>query len=91
MTFTKTGPNSARGEDGYEVKIAKRDKLHVIAGDATTVVPIEIMTDRVVVVSLSTVPAAQRETLRQHISAALDFLNIPYRFTELSAARAGSG
>ena len=80
MKFKRTGPNSASSDDGFEVKIAKRNELHYVAGGNATIVPIEIMTDRVVVVSVSYVTSVDRELIRTHIADALDYLHIPHRF-----------
>ena len=80
MTFTRTGPNSAACEDEFEVKIAKRHELHYITPEGVTIVPIEIMTDRVIVVSVSKLPANEKELIRLRIAAALDYLSIPHRF-----------
>jgi hypothetical protein len=80
MTFTRTGPNSAACEDEFEVKIAKRHELHYVTSGGVTIVPIEIMTDRVIVVPVSRLPANEKEVIRLRIAAALDYLNIPHRF-----------
>lgn len=79
MTFTRTGPNSARADD-IEVKIAKRDQLHYVQRGETVVVPIEIETDRVIAIAISRIALPKRQEVRSRISEALDFLHIPYRF-----------
>jgi hypothetical protein len=79
MSFTKTGPNSA--SDGLvEIKIAKRDQLHMVESGNITVVPIEIGGDRVVAIYISKVAAETRSAARGRISEALDVLGIPHRF-----------
>lgn len=72
MNFTRTGPNLASTET-CEVKIAKRDQLHYVEGNQTTVIPIEIGTDRIIAVSISAVSAARREQIRERIDKALEF------------------
>lgn len=80
MTFTRTGPNSASSDDGFEVTIANRYEInYVVAGEAVTI-PIEIMTDRTVVVSVSHLPGIERELTKARIAAALQYLHIPHRF-----------
>jgi hypothetical protein len=79
MTFTRTGPNSARKDD-VEVKIAKRDQLHYVQGGETMVVPIEIGTDRVIAIGISRIASSKRQEFRIRIGETLDFLGIPYRF-----------
>jgi hypothetical protein len=80
MTFTRTGPNSAVCEGEFQVKIAKRHELHYVTPEGVTIIPIEIMTDRVIVVSVSNLPANEKRLIRLRIAAALDYLNIPHRF-----------
>lgn len=79
MNFTRTGPNSASAGT-FEVKIAKRDQLHYVEGSETAVVPIEIGTDRVIAIAISSIPTARRQQVRDRIDEALEFLNIPHRF-----------
>lgn len=79
MSFTRTGPNSAR-TDTFEVKIAKRDQLHYIDASGITVVPIEIGGDRVIAIWISQITNEKRQEVRKGIVDALEFLSIPHRF-----------
>lgn len=79
MKFTRTGPNSAK-TDLFEVKISKKDQILFIDQSGTTIVPIEIDSDRVISIWLNHFSLSRREIIKNAIDNAFDFLSIPHRF-----------
>jgi hypothetical protein len=79
-SFQKTGPNAARSSAGYEVRIVKRYLLNIIEDSKITEVPIEIMTNNMIEVATKPFDADKRSEIERRVSAAFDFLNIPYYF-----------